>query len=87
MFILAILLLMWNTQIELNEAGFSMLSNSYSIGQLVFGWLQSYMFIEHYAGSGVMTETLREQYPAAKLDIEYGRGMDICTSAEFGIQP
>ena len=46
---------------------------------------QGYTFIEHYAGCGMMTDTLRSRGcgPAAKLDIEYSPGMDILSPAGF----
>lgn len=44
--------------------------------------------MEHYAGEGMMTRTIRGTCgPAAKLDIEYDRGMDVLTSGGFAYMP
>lgn len=45
---------------------------------------QGYVFVEHYAGLGAMTSAIREQCgPSAKLDIDYHRGMNVCTAPGF----
>lgn len=42
------------------------------------------MFIEHFAGCGMMTKTIRsEGAPGARLDLDYNRGMDILTPGGF----
>ena len=49
--------------------------------------VKGYTFVEHYAGCGVMTDTIRDIKtgfgPAVKLDIEYSKGMDILTPGGF----
>eukprot|EP00435_Cladocopium_sp_Y103_P027339 s550_g6.t1 len=101
LFILSVLLLYWNPRVELNEAGLllgicvmvvGLLKTSYVIafdvkyGLLVF-LLKGYTFVEHYAGCGVMTDTIRDTKtgfgPAVKLDYEYSKGMDVLTSGGF----
>ena len=98
LFVLSILLLAWNLNIELNEAGSARYrvlrylearnSPPKKVFILIFHAGKGYTFIEHYAGCGMMTETIRnlnDGYgPAAKLDVEYcPRGMDILTSGGF----
>ena len=48
--------------------------------------VQKYNFIEHYAGCGSMTQCVREsERTAAKLDILYSKGMDICGSGGYAL--
>ena len=50
--------------------------------------LQDFKFIEHYAGHGELTNTVREEHGvAARLDLNYHRGHDILTPAGFALGP
>ena len=43
---------------------------------------QDFKFVEHYAGFGELTNTMREVHgPSARLDLQYHRGHDILTPA------
>ena len=43
---------------------------------------QDFKFVEHYAGVGELTNTMREVHgPSARLDLQYHRGHDILTPA------
>ena len=45
---------------------------------------QGLLFMEHFAGCSVMTETLRKECgPGARLDSAFHRGMDILTPAGY----
>lgn len=45
---------------------------------------QDFRFIEHYAGYGELTNTIREEHgAAARLDLAYHRGHDILTAPGF----
>ena len=54
----------------------------------IFDSTKGYAFIEHFAGEGQMTSTMKEVCgPSAKLDLEYHRGMDILSSGGFACMP
>lgn len=93
-----ILLLFWNPDIELNQAGtcantlhlqyILSFTASFVILCTVALLVQGYVFVEHYAGGATMTETIRKEVgPSARLDLEYHRGMDILTAAGFSCLP
>ena len=50
---------------------------------------KAFSFIEHFAGQGAMTRAVAEvcRVPAAKLDLDYHRGLDIATSSGFAMGP
>ena len=75
--ILLVLLILWNDRLPLTQVGQGTLMK-YII--TITSCRQDFKFIEHYAGVGQMTNTMREEHgAAARLDLNYHRGHDILT--------
>lgn len=74
-FVLCVLLLLWNKRLSFGQARGALILNI---------TLQGYKFVEHYAGVGEMSKAAAENVGrSAMLDKIYHRGLDVLTVGGF----